>query len=54
MRKSNPELVVDGVVETDRWHEWRMAPNSERNIEFSLGVSVRQAVQAWKEKQAGK
>jgi hypothetical protein len=58
LRKANPGLVIDGNDEALKTFEARLAPQGEliRNFVHNSSESDRlsQAVQAWKEMQAGK
>jgi hypothetical protein len=54
LRKSNPGLVVDGDVESDLWDDERMTPKGDVDPDRWMDAFAREAVQAWKEKQAGK
>ena len=54
LRKSNPGLVVDADVESDFWDDERMAPKGDADPDRWRDAQAREAVQAWKQKQAGK
>jgi hypothetical protein len=54
LRKSNPGLVVDGDVESDFWDDERMTPKGDADPDRWMDAQAREAVQAWKQKQAGK
>jgi hypothetical protein len=51
LRKAKPGLAIDEHVEERDWSEQAMGP---ADPETSVGAWAREAVQAWKEKQAGK
>ena len=53
LRESKPRFAIDGDVNASRWDEKQIAPQVETNLESSIGEPARQAVKAWKEKQAG-
>jgi hypothetical protein len=54
LRKSNPELAVDGDVGSVFWGEESMTPQDEDDFYRWMEGRAREAVQQWKKTQAGK